>query len=142
MKINLKSLVRDGISLILIVGIAIWLGTQIPTWYKQFKGPFREGDFSKHIQTQAYPLTLYGTTTCPHCKTAREFLSAAGIPYNDLVIDQSPAAKEAFKSLGENGVPVLLTSNKLFVGFHKETYRKLAESVTPEAKLISKASEQ
>lgn len=129
MNAKIKTWLRDGLSLIAVVVVASWLGMQAPTWYKQFKGPFKQGDYTQHVKEQPYALTLYGTTTCPHCKTAREFLKKAGISFNDQIIDESPAAKELFKTLGENGVPVLVSSEKLFAGFNQEAYQKLAATV-------------
>ena len=131
MKSKLKMWLRDGVVLLAIIAFAIWLGSQMPKWYAQFKGPFKNGDYSQHVKSPAYALTLYGTSTCPHCKTAREFLTSAGIPFNDLVVDQSKVANEAFKALNEKAVPVFLSGKKMIVGFNKEAYQQLADSVKP-----------
>lgn len=137
MNTRIRIWLRDGISLVMIIVLAVLLGTQMPIWYKQFKGPFKKGDYANHISGQPYALTLYGTTTCPHCKTAREFLKQEGIQFNDQLIDQSQVAKAQFKSLGEDGVPVLVSSDRLLSGFNLEAYRKLVESVK-KAELVKK----
>ncbi len=124
-----KIWLRDGVLLLSIIALAIWLGSQMPSWYAQFKGPFKNGDYSQHVKSPAYALTLYGTSTCPHCETARRFLTEAGIPFNDLVVDKSKVANEAFKTLNEKAVPVFLNGQSLVVGFNKEAYLKLADAV-------------
>ena len=128
---KLKIWLRDGVMLLAIIAGGIWLGGQIPKWHSQFKGPFKNGDYSQHVKSPAYALTLYGTSTCPHCKTAREFLTEAGIPFNDLVVDKSKVANEAFKTLNEKAVPVFLNGKSLVIGFNKEAYLQLADSVKP-----------
>ncbi len=131
MKSKLKIWLREGLMLLAIIALAVWLGGQIPRWYSQIKGPFKNGDYSQHVKSQPYALTLYGTSTCPHCDTARRFLKEAGIPFNDLVVDKSKIAQDAFKTLGEKAVPVFLNEKTLIVGFDKESYLKLAQSVKP-----------
>lgn len=125
---KLKIWLRDGVILLVIIALAIWLGTQLPKWYSIVKGPFKNGDYSQHVKSQTYLLTLYGTSTCPHCDAARRFLNEAGIPFNDLVIDKSKVAEQAYKTLGEKAVPVFVSENKLIVGFNKEAYLKLIAS--------------
>jgi glutaredoxin len=70
-------------------------------------------------------LTLYGTTTCPYCAAARKYLHEAGIPFNDIIIDKSQAATKAFRQLNEKAVPVLVSANRLVVGFDRNAYAEL-----------------
>lgn len=105
--------------------LAIFIGSNLPTIIKKIKGPFKEDDYSMHIAQQPYRLTLYGTTTCPHCMAARKYLHRSGIPFNDRVIDKSKEANEAFKQLKENAVPVLVSKNRLIVGFDPKIYTEL-----------------
>jgi glutaredoxin 3 len=126
---KLKIWLRDGVVFLAIIALAIWLGAQLPRWYSMVKGPFKSGDYSQHVKSQTYALTLYGTSTCPHCDTARRFLNEAGIPFNDLVVDKSKVAEVAYKTLGEKAVPVFVSADKLIVGFDKEAYLKLIASV-------------
>jgi glutaredoxin len=121
---KLKIWLRDGVVFLAIIALAIWLGAQLPRWYSMVKGPFKSGDYSQHVKSQTYALTL-----CPHCDTARRFLNEAGIPFNDLVVDKSKVAEVAYKTLGEKAVPVFVSADKLIVGFDKEAYLKLIASV-------------
>jgi len=109
--------------------IAIFLGLKLPYLINYWHGSFTKGDFSKHVSQKEYNLTLYGSTTCPHCASAREFLRKSGIHFNDLVIDQSKDAASDFKTLNENGVPVLVSSNLLVRGFDQKAYADLDKIV-------------
>jgi glutaredoxin len=109
--------------------VAILLGLQLPNLVKKWNGPFKMGDFSMHVAQQKNKLTLYGTTSCPHCHSAREYLRQSGIPFNDVVIDQSKSGAEAFKQLKERAVPVLVSANRLVVGFDQKAYAELNERV-------------
>jgi glutaredoxin len=129
MQSKFKIWFRDGIVLFAVITLAVWLGAQLPRWYSKFKGPINNGDYSQHVKTQTYALTLYGTSTCPHCVTARRLLTNAGIPFNDLVVDKSKIAEAAYRTLGETAVPILLSEKKMVVGFNQDTYLKLAASV-------------
>lgn len=125
------SLKKAAINLILIVTTAVAalaIGTQIPGLIKKSRGPYKTADYSLHVAQLPYKLTLYGTTTCPHCATARQFLKSQGIQFNDLVIDQSKAAADGYKQLGEVAVPVLVSQNKLVVGFNQRAYAELGQA--------------
>lgn len=78
-----------------------------------------------HVAQQPNNLTLYGTTTCPHCVSAREYLREKGIPFNDMIIDKSDTASIAFRQLEEKAVPVLVSVNRLVVGFDRNAYAEL-----------------
>jgi glutaredoxin len=107
--------------------IAAGIGSQAPVLYKKWKGPYKNGDYSSHFKDKPYALTLYGTTTCPHCKRARTYLSEKKIAFNDVLIDQSNEANLLFEQLNESGVPVLISHDKLFVGFQAKVYDDLIQ---------------
>lgn len=105
--------------------IAMFVGSKIPYLIDQWKGPFKKGDYSAHVYQKPNKLTLYGTTTCPHCISVRKYLYQAGIPFNDQVIDQSKNAAVAFKQLKQAGVPVLISADRLVAGFDQDAYSEL-----------------
>ena len=114
-----------GLNIILtgaMAALVLAIGSLLPTWMKEVRGPYRSGDYSVHVAQLPYKLTLYETTTCPHCAKARDYLEQAGIPFNDQIVDQSKAAAAAFKQLGEKYVPVLVAEKKMVVGFDKKAY--------------------
>ncbi|UUZ52643.1 hypothetical protein LP419_25495 [Massilia sp. H-1] len=49
---------------------AIALGSQAPRLVREWRGHARSGDFRAHVAGQPARLTLYGTSTCPHCASA------------------------------------------------------------------------
>ena len=119
-----KNLSRDGVAMVVVAAVAGLLGSQIPRIYDDWRGNERRGDFSRHVSDQPYAVTLYGTTTCQHCQSARAYLQGAGIAFNDRLVDQSPEAREVFALLEEKGVPVLVFKDRLIVGFRFEQYQQ------------------
>ncbi|MYN26478.1 glutaredoxin family protein [Duganella levis] len=125
----MKKIISNILVIVGSMAIAVALGFNVPKIVNMFSNPFKTGDYSQHVAGQPNLLTLYGTTTCPHCASARAFLKAEGIPYNDQIIDQSKTASAAFQELHESAVPILVSSNKLVIGFQLEAYRELARSL-------------
>jgi glutaredoxin 3 len=107
--------------------LAIVIGSQLPILVKKWQGPFKNGDYTTHVAQLPYKLTLYGTTTCSHCISARAFLKQAGIPFNDQIVDQSKTAETAYKQLNEKAVPILVSETKLIVGFNEDLYSELGK---------------
>ncbi|MBC3910315.1 glutaredoxin family protein [Undibacterium umbellatum] len=121
-----------GINIFLITAtaaLALAIGSQVPALMKNMRGPYKNGDFSEHLANLPHKLTLYGTTSCPHCENARLYLKRAGIPFNDQIIDRSSIASTAYKQLGEVHVPVLVSKQKLIVGFDEKYYANLSQQV-------------
>ena len=108
--------------------VAIALGSQTPQILDHLRGNLKTGDFALHVNGQPQRLTLYGTTTCPHCVRAREFLLRSNIPFNDQILDESPDAEKRFASLNEDGVPVLVSRTGLVSGFNPEAFVELAKA--------------
>jgi thioredoxin reductase (NADPH) len=48
-------------------------------------------------------LTVYGAPWCPHCRRVKKFLAAHRVPYENIDIDERPAAIETLKELQEGG---------------------------------------
>jgi glutaredoxin len=120
-----KAIAKNIATIFFTAVLAIFFGAKLPYVLNKWNGPFKKGDYSIHVAQQKNKLTLYGTTTCPHCASARKYLQDAKIPFNDLIIDQSKPAAELFKKLNEKGVPVLVSADRLVVGFNPEIYAEL-----------------
>lgn len=125
-----KQYLKEGTLLLATAALALGLGSQVPHLIEWWQGPFKKGDYAAHVKSLPHRLTLYGTSTCPHCATAREYLKQAGIPFNDLILDQNKTAAETYKQLGEKAVPVLVSENRMLVGFNREAYAELAKTVS------------
>lgn len=128
MKLNFKRLALNTLLTVITATVAIAIGTNLPHFIAKWRGPIRSGNFSEHIEKLPYRLTLYGTSTCPHCQSARMFLKQAGVDFNDLVLDQTPSLHERFKQLNEKGVPVLVSDHKLVVGFDANVYTEIIKN--------------
>jgi len=68
---------------------------------------------------------LYGTSSCPWCHRAREFLKEHKISFKDVNVgEDAKAAKEMIKKSGQQGVPVIDINGKIIVGFDEPAIRK------------------
>ncbi len=126
---------KDGKILCIVIGqivltasLAIALGSQFPRLLAHIRGNVTTGDFASHVNDQPQRLTLYGTKTCPHCISARQFLVRANIPFNDRILEDSPDAEKKFQSLNQDGVPVLVSRSGLVSGFNAAAFVELAKS--------------
>jgi glutaredoxin len=125
MHIKIKDVLLSAAMLCITVAIAMPVGTIGAKYYDKYRGHSIEGDFSQHVDKLPFKLTLYGTSTCLHCKSAREHLNAAGIAFNDVLVDASPEAERKFHSLGIQGVPVLLSRNSLVSGYYTHDFDRI-----------------
>jgi len=73
-------------------------------------------------------ITLYGTTTCPYCVRAKQFLEANQITFDYIDVSQNQGkAREMIKKSGQMGVPVIDIDGKIIVGFDKSAIEKEIE---------------
>lgn len=128
MKKQIKNWIVNIVLMALTATAAVAIGSNLPHLINTWRGPVKSGDFSSHIEKMPYRLTLYGTSTCPHCHSARAFLKQSGIAYNDILIDQSAEAMTSFKKLKQEGVPVLVSKNKLVAGFDEKAFDAIIKS--------------
>jgi len=58
---------------------------------------------------------LYGTSWCPDCRRARQFLSTHGIAFTEIDVDADPAASdEVLRRVGKRAVPQLVIDGEWF----------------------------
>ncbi len=63
-------------------------------------------------------IKIYSTSWCPHCKAAKEFMTAKGIEYENIdVTTDEKLQREMIKKSGQMGVPVFDIEGKVIVGF-------------------------
>jgi glutaredoxin 3 len=76
-------------------------------------------------------VTLYGTSWCSACKSARSYLQSRGIPFADKDVERdAAAARELREKAGRLGVqadrvPILDIRGRLLVGFDKDRLEAL-----------------
>jgi glutaredoxin 3 len=126
MKNKIKTALVHSALVVVTAAAAVAVGSQVPKLTAHLRGNVKDGDFALHVANQPQQLTLYGTTTCPHCVKARQYLRKAGFAFNDRVIDTSPDSRVMFAKLNEGGVPVLVSRTGLIIGFNPAAYDELA----------------
>lgn len=112
------------VAVALIFGLGVFGGRSAGTligWITT-PAPVAFGDRSPLLQRADAEHVLFSLSTCPYCKQARAWLVERGIPFKELVIDQSPAAQALFDELKESGLPVLVTRDRLIRGFEPVAY--------------------
>lgn len=70
-------------------------------------------------------ITIYSTTTCPYCKSLKDYLNEKNIAFQEKLIDQSDSSKKEMleESDGFMGVPFLVIEKEnvkeKIIGFDK-----------------------
>jgi glutaredoxin 3 len=65
-------------------------------------------------------IVLYGTRFCPFCVAARRLLSAKGVDYQDISVDQDPELKvRVMAKSGRNTVPQIWFGTVHIGGFNE-----------------------
>jgi len=70
-------------------------------------------------------VTLFTTSTWPHCYTAKEFLSSNNIPFKEKDINNDFLARTYLQSKGVRGVPAILVGDELVQGFDQNRLKQL-----------------
>ena len=84
------------------------------------------------------PVTLYSTRVCPYCVRAKALLTARGIAYREIMVDEEPALRdEMMQKSGRRTVPQIFIGDR-HVGGYTELY--LLDSRGGLAPLLSGAS--
>ena len=76
---------------------------------------------------KSFPRVIVFTTpTCPHCRAAKRYLQARGVPFKDVDVSRNKtAAKDMVRRSGQSGVPVLDIGGKIVVGFNRQKIDRL-----------------
>jgi glutaredoxin len=106
-------------ALILVAGLGV--GVAVAKAPALFKKDFVQGDYSAYLAQHRSQVVLYGTDTCPFCAKARAYFKDKGIAYADLDVGKPGQARDEFKKLGGNGVPLLLIRDRRIEGFNAAT---------------------
>jgi len=67
---------------------------------------------------QARMVVIYGTSWCPACKMARDYMNSKGIPYRDVDVEHSPQGAAEFRQRGGGGVPMIVINGAQMTGFN------------------------
>ncbi len=73
----------------------------------------------------AAPVRLYTTSWCPHCKRAKQWLSAQQVDFVEVDVERNPAAAREHRKVSPRGtIPVLDANGEVVVGFSGDAYRQ------------------
>ncbi len=72
-----------------------------------------------------HQITLYTTTSCPHCATARTYLKDAGYPFEEKNVKDDLDARYELISKRILGVPTFFIDDEIVVGFNRRKLEKL-----------------
>ena len=107
-------------ALILAAGLAVGLGAaKLP---KLLERPYFASVESKVV--------VYGTTTCPFCAKAREYLAEKKVAYSDFNVDKSEAAQQKYKTLNVKAVPAILIGDRMITGFRPDAIDDALKAIT------------
>lgn len=60
---------------------------------------------------------LYSTEWCGYCTKTRNLLESHGISYFEYDIEKSQEGRDQYRSLGGNGIPVMLMDKQVIKGY-------------------------
>ncbi|MES2038980.1 MAG: glutaredoxin family protein [Pseudomonadota bacterium] len=125
LKQKLKSIA--SYALILAAGLAVGLAAaNVPRWLTP---SYIEGDYSAYFPDAKTKVVLYSTATCPYCAKAQDYLKAKNIAYVKLDINESEKAKQEFKQLKGEIVPMILVGNRQIRGFKPDVLDSALEKI-------------
>ncbi len=78
-------------------------------------------------EKKKYPrVIIFTTPSCPHCRSAKQYLRQKGVPFKDVdVARDAAAARDMVRRSGQQGVPVLDIGGKIIVGFDRPKIDRL-----------------
>lgn len=72
-------------------------------------------------------ITIYTSSTCPHCKTAKDFLHREGLPFSERNVQTDPQAQQELAALGARGVPTFVIGDEVIIGFDPNRVRQAVD---------------
>ena len=72
-------------------------------------------------------VTIYTTSWCSSCKTAKRYFKQHHIPYTEYDVEKSRKGKRDFKRLNGRGVPIILVGKQRLDGFRASSFKRLYE---------------
>lgn len=64
-------------------------------------------------------VTIFTSSTCPHCKTAKDYLKEKGVEFEERNVQNDPEARKELIQKGYMGVPVIVVGDEEIQGFDK-----------------------
>lgn len=108
-------------------------------YHKTVKGCHKPDFYKTVIENKAFTasgdggkpakrVTVYSTSSCPHCNTLKDYLRKMNIRFVDIDVSKDQQkARELVKRTGQQGVPQTDINGKFVVGFDKNRINQLLE---------------
>lgn len=64
-------------------------------------------------------VTIYTSSTCPHCTSAKEYLKEKNVEFIEKNVQTDAEARKELIKMGHMGVPVIIIDEEEIVGFDK-----------------------
>lgn len=122
---------------LLVIGGGLVLGSLISSqWLNAAPDNVQLGNYQEYFPNEQTELILLGTSWCPVCAKAREFLAEQNIAYLEYDVDQSEEGKALAKALAQiDVVPVIILRDRLLRGFNPRDLTELLRSASNQALL-------
>jgi glutaredoxin-like YruB-family protein len=72
-----------------------------------------------------HEVVIYTSSTCPHCVSAKQYLSQKGVDYVEKNVSTDPQARKELIQMGYMGVPVIIVDGEEIVGFDRNRLEQL-----------------
>ncbi|WP_010632597.1 glutaredoxin family protein [Sporolactobacillus vineae] len=74
-------------------------------------------------------ITVYTTTTCPYCHMVKHFLKKQGLPFQEVNVQQNPAAGQRLvETTGQMGVPQTNVNGQWVIGYDPDRIMGFVQS--------------
>lgn len=70
-------------------------------------------------------VTVYTSSTCPHCVTVKDYLKEKGVDYTERNVQTDTEARKELIKKGYMGVPVVVVGEEEIQGFDKAKLEEL-----------------
>ncbi|WP_432406832.1 glutaredoxin family protein [Wukongibacter sp. M2B1] len=70
-------------------------------------------------------VVVFTSSTCPHCQTAKEYLSEKNIAFEERNVQTDPSARKELVKRKIMGVPAIFVDDEVVVGFDKSKLDEL-----------------
>lgn len=125
------------VAIVLIFATGVFGGRGATALMQWIDSPERVslGDHGTVLRRADGEVILFSLSTCPYCRQARTWLEAHHVRFKELIVDTDAQAERLFDELKEEGVPVLVTRDRMIRGFDADAY---AQAIAGKAKLADR----
>ena len=71
---------------------------------------------------------IFTASFCPHCRDAKAYFKACGIPFVEYNLERSKDAEKRFRSCGGKAIPLIIVKGVMLRRWDMEAFEKLYRS--------------